>query len=297
LIWEKVDTPDIPVSTIVWDAVEHRSWEWRSCAVGRRTIGCRRCGAAHAFTGDRLARLPRHPEPCVVGRWPNSIRGVVTLRPQLGGSRITTAVLSTVTDNRLRSIPMHSTTPQYRASYHALLRVLAGAGVTIEEAEHVAADPTAIPTPGKPWIATRSQWQWLQIERAPYTPPYQAPEVVLGNGWSAANSGWGNDDWVVGPLSAKLLEQFHKGSKDLLEMIFAPLPPQSMLVSDGWEDEDGEREDELDADWEVEEEDDAEFTLDDLMNEDCDRKGSSSGFWSEDDDPILHNGLRILEGE
>lgn len=227
---------------------------------------------------------------------------------------------------------MHSTTPRYRASYHALLRVLAGAGVTIEEVEHVAADPTAIPTPGKPWIATRSQWQWLQIEGAPYTPPYQAPEVVLGNGWSAANSGWGNDDWVVGPLSVKLLEQFHKGSKDLLEMIFAPLPPQPILVggaprqptsvathsfssdhsgagvtnpSDGLvEDavdeskvEDEEWEDEMDADWEVEEEDDAEFTLEDLINEDCDRKGSSSGFWSEDDDPMLHNGLRILEGE
>jgi hypothetical protein len=201
---------------------------------------------------------------------------------------------------------MHSTTPQYRASYHALLQVLAGAGVTIEEAEHIAADPTAIPINRKPWIATRSQWQWLQIEQAPYTPPYDAPEVVLGNGWSAANSGWGNDDWVVGPLSAPLLKQFHEGSQDLFQMSFVPLPPESIsCVTDplaGLEEDALDGRKYADEEWEADTDadicdDDDDFTLYDLIDEDCARNGSSSGFWSEDDDPILHNGLRILEGE
>jgi hypothetical protein len=46
-------------------------------AVGRLTIGCRGCGAGHAFDDDNLARRPRTPDPCVVGPPLNLLKMII----------------------------------------------------------------------------------------------------------------------------------------------------------------------------------------------------------------------------
>lgn len=86
--------------------------------------------------------------------------------------------------------------PSYRGSYHALLQVLEENGRAVTDVRVVLSDPAQVPTGYEPWFASFTEWQWLQIYGAPVGPPFDAAEVVVGNGWCIANSEWGAEDWV-----------------------------------------------------------------------------------------------------
>ena len=104
----------------------------------------------------------------------------------------------------------------YNESYRALVRVLEENGRRLEDIKLIAADRAHVP-PGEPlWIASLQAWKQLKMRGSSMRPPYDAAEVVIGEGWCVANSAWNAEDWVFAPASSSLLDQARATGHDIL---------------------------------------------------------------------------------
>lgn len=118
--------------------------------------------------------------------------------------------------------------PTYNESCRALMRVLEESGHHVDEIRLIAADPAEVPAGEPIWTATFQTWAWLKIRGAPMGPRYHAAEVVIGDGWCAANSCWNADDWVLAPCPSSLLARVREADTDILDLLI-PNDPEPAI--------------------------------------------------------------------